>query len=317
MDEGQTEGVQHLAGWMVMTEFFETLVMAVAVRQIAHEGKAEELEMDANLVRASGMQDRLDKSGPAEPIEHTITGGGGPTQLIVHGHPFAMRRMSSDRRTDFPFLSLHFATNDRMVDFIDLSAGELSRKSNVGFVIFGYDKATAGFFIQPVNDPRAGHSTDAAQATLAMMEQSIDERVFFMAGGGVNHQARLFVQHEQNVVLVQDIERNLFWLGFGGASLRPGDFDRFPRTRRVRRLDLEPVDADVTFLDEALDRPARHGREFMTEKNVQPFRRERSFDGKNFGALRHVEPAPNYSSDAPYGKSWATPLPPITQLFRS
>ena len=95
----------------------------------------------------------------------------------------------------------------------------------------------------------------------------------------------------------------MFWLGFGGASLRPGDFDRFPRARRVRRLNLEPVDADVTLLDEALDRAARDGREFMTEKNVQPFRWERSFDSKNFGALRHVEPGPNYSSDARYGKS--------------
>ena len=126
MDEGQTEGVQHLAGWMVMREFFETLVMAVAVSQIAHEGKAEELEMDANLVRASGMQDRLDESGPAEPIEHTITGGGGSTQLIVHRHPFAMRAMPCNRCPNFPSLPLKFAAQDGVVNLGNSPSGKLS-----------------------------------------------------------------------------------------------------------------------------------------------------------------------------------------------
>ena len=55
MDEAESEGVQHDSRSRVAGEIFEFLVLTVAIGAITGEGIAEKLEMDANLVRASGM----------------------------------------------------------------------------------------------------------------------------------------------------------------------------------------------------------------------------------------------------------------------
>src|SRR5438874_1822037 len=78
-----------------------------------------------------------------------------------------------------PF-ALHFTTNNRMVDLIDLSAGKLGRERNVCFVIFGNHHATARFPVEPMNDAWPGHAADAAQLAAAMVQQSVNQRMAFV-----------------------------------------------------------------------------------------------------------------------------------------
>jgi len=56
---------------------------------------------------------------------------------------------------------------------------------------------------------------------------------------------------------------------------------------RVRRLDRAAVNFDMALLDQALDGAARYGREFSAQEGIEPFRRQRFFDGENFSARAH------------------------------
>ena len=63
----------------------------------------------------------------------------------------------------------------------------------------------------------------------AMVQQGVDQRVLLVAGRRMHHQPRRLVQHQQGIVLVQDVQRHLLRLGLGGPGFGPVHFDLSPR----------------------------------------------------------------------------------------
>ena len=139
-----------------------------------------------------------------------------------------------------------------------------------------------------MDDAGPRHAADAAELPRAMMQQRVDERVFLVAGGGMHDQPGGLVQHEQRVVLEKNVERHVLRLRFGGAGFGPVDFDTTSPARGVWvGLTGAAVDADVAFLDQPLDRAARHGGKLAAQKGVEPLGRQGVFDGQGFGARGH------------------------------
>src|SRR5947209_14851857 len=76
-----------------------------------------------------------------------------------------------------------------------------------------------------MDDAWARDPSDARKRPVAMMKQGIDQSAVEVARGGVNHQARRFVDHQQVLVLEYDLERDVLrlvmgrrWLGHGKAE---------------------------------------------------------------------------------------------------
>src|SRR5437899_4787447 len=187
MNEYQLKSVQHLALRSIAGQLSQTLVLAVAISRVANERKAEELEMDADLVGAPGVQDGLGQCRPAQTLQHAIAGSGLAPRFIVDRHPLAMRAMPGNRGSNLALLALHFTTNNRMIDLIDLSAGKLGRERQVRFVIFGNDHAAGSFAVEPMNDAGPGHAADAAQLAAAMVQQGVHQRMALVTGSGMDH----------------------------------------------------------------------------------------------------------------------------------
>ena len=112
--------------------------------------------------------------------------------------------MPGNRRADFALVARQLAAEDRVVNLLHLPGGELGGKREVRLVILGHHQAAAGFLVEPVDDARTRNAADAAQLPRAMVKQGIDQRVFFVASGGMHHQPRRFVQDQQGLVLKQD-----------------------------------------------------------------------------------------------------------------
>ena len=200
-----------------------------------------------------------------------------------------MGGMPGNGGADVAPVARQLAADDRLVDLLHLAGGELGGERQVRLVVLGHDQAAAGFLVEPVDDARARDAADAAQLPRAMVKQRVDERVFLVAGRRMHHQPRRLVQHQQGLVLVQDVERYLLRLGFGGPGFRPVHFDLLAGARRVRGLDGAAVDPDVALLDQPLNRAARDRRELAAQVGVEPLRRQRVFDGQDFSAGRHME----------------------------
>ena len=92
------------------------------------------------------------------------------------------------------------------------------------------------------------------------------------------------VQHKQCIVLEKNVERDVLGLRLGGFGLGPLDADHIASARRVRGFDFRGIDGDVPFLDEPLDRTARHGGILAPQPSVEPLVGIGAVEGDGFGA---------------------------------
>ena len=198
MVEAQLFRVQQDARGGVVRQLLQPLVFRRAVSLIAHHGMTEVLKMHANLMRAAGVDLHLDVGGALQFLQHAVARVRGPTVgIVLHRHAFAVRGMPGDGGVDLAGVTRDFAADDGVINFFYDAIGKLFRKRNVRFVIFRNHEAAAGFLVEPVDDAGARHAADAAQRTLAMVEQGVDERVFLVAGGGMHDESGGFVDDEQ------------------------------------------------------------------------------------------------------------------------
>jgi len=73
--------------------------------------------------------------------------------------------------------------------------------------------------------------------------------------------AGLFVDRQEPLVLVDDVERNVLGHEFGRRRRWKNDLDHIARRRLVARLRGHAVDRDLALLDESLNRGAGDARE--------------------------------------------------------
>ncbi len=89
--------------------------------------------------------------------------------------------------------------------------------------MLGDHHQTADVLVQTMDDPRTQHAADPGKAAFAMGEQCVHQRARMMPGGRMHHHAGRFLQHQEMLVLEQDIQRDGFGLG-SGRSWAAGTF---------------------------------------------------------------------------------------------
>jgi len=187
--------------------------------------------------------------------------------------------MPRDGGADFPLVAGDLPAENGQIDFLHGPPGELSGKGDVCGVVFRHHHAPAGIFVEAVNNAGPGHAAHAAELSAAMMHQRVDQRPPLVPRGGMHHQTRRFVQHQQGLVLIEDIQRDFLRLNRRRPRLRPVNLDLVPRPRRVRRFDEPAIDADMSLLNQTLNGAARYRGKAAAQKTVQPLRRQRLFNG--------------------------------------
>ena len=75
------------------------------------------------------------------------------------------------------------------------------------FVIFRDSETAARFLVEPMDNAWPFFSADAGEFW-KMMKQGVDERVLALTGPRMNDQSRRFIDHDQIVVFVKNVERN-------------------------------------------------------------------------------------------------------------
>src|SRR5215470_7580355 len=103
------------------------------------------------------------------------------------------------------------------------------------------------------------------------------------------------------------MERHFFRLRHGGTRLGPMNGHLFACARGMGRLDDAPVDADVAFLDQALDGATRNGWKFLAQESIETLGGERAFDDQHFVTRSHERiQRRSISVAAKSGKPWET-----------
>lgn len=92
---------------------------------------------------------------------------------------------------------------------------ELGGKPLVRAIGLGNDEKAGGVLVDAVDDARAGDTADARKLAAAMVEQGIDQSSVGIACSGMDDEPGGLVDHDQVLVLVDDVEWQVLGDGLG------------------------------------------------------------------------------------------------------
>src|SRR5436190_6522104 len=192
VSEAEPGAVQELAG--------EAVAAGVAIAWITRQGMADRREVGADLVRAAGLQPRLDEGVPGQALDHPEMGArlsGGPT---AHRPPRGAPEVAPEGGVDRPRARARLALDQRQVAALHLAPLDLGREAAVRLVPSGDDHQSRGVLVEPVDDPRALRVAAAPEE----LSKHVDERRAAVPRGGVHDQAGRLLDHGQPLVGVDD-----------------------------------------------------------------------------------------------------------------
>src|SRR5215471_9034236 len=177
-----------------------------AVQGIADDWMADCAQMDADLMRASGMnRDVRQREDDAELLGLDDARDRFAAAPGLRRHLLPVARVASDRLVD-PSSRLNFSPDERDVFLLDFPIVKLPRQLLVRGVVLRDDHQPRGAPIEPMDDAGPLLSADAAQVA-DVMEQRVHERAARMSGSGMDDHAGGLVDDDQVGVLIQDSQR--------------------------------------------------------------------------------------------------------------
>ena len=177
---------------------------------------AQMAHVDTNLVGSAGFQFEVDMGMPAKALQHPVVGDGG----LASGHNChtqAVARMSAGRRPHHP-AGAHDTKNNALVLTADRPLAELLNQSNLGNLRAGYHHQSGCILIESVDNTGSWYSGEFGK----VKEQAVEQGATPVAGSGVDHQAMWFVDDDNVVIAVDNIQRDVL---------------RFPQCLRLRLHD--------------------------------------------------------------------------------
>ena len=134
----------------------------------------------------------------------------------------------------------------------------------------GHD-ASARLLIQAVHDAGTLFASDARQVVATMVQERIDERAVGIAGGRMHDQADGLIDHEEVVILEEDIKGDVLGDDFGRLGIGEMNRDAVARRNGSFGTGFLVIEEDVPVLEERLNARAGELREFPSEVEVEAF----------------------------------------------
>lgn len=200
MSETEFPRMQHLARIM----FCELR----SVNFVAQYWMTKMMEMDTDLMRTAAVQSAFDQTCVFARANHPILGFRGAPARWNDRHPLSMHGMAPDLFFNNAGTLPQFPSDQGEINLFDRARGELFRQTAMSLIILRDDDATARVLIEAMHNSRTLLAANSRKIW-AMMQQRIHQRVFAMTGSGMNDQPSGLVDHNEIVVLKQNIERNV------------------------------------------------------------------------------------------------------------
>ncbi len=210
----------------------EVFMFTPLVEGVADDRPVARCQMDADLMCPSGEQATGEQACDfifrmTEALTQAEFGDSRFAAIFAHGHFAPLDRMTTDGRIDAFRSGRRPAPDEREIfacEFAVLSVrGELLRKAVMSEIGFSCDDQSTCIHIESMDDAWALLAADAGKIFTAMMEQRIDERIILMAARRMNWQSGGFVDDDEIVIFVDDIEVDLLGRDRTGFRRRQSD----------------------------------------------------------------------------------------------
>ena len=138
----------------------------------------------------------------------------------VNGHLFPILFGAGNGLFDPAGGVFHFPVHHGQIALVHGALPQLFAQAFVSLIVFGDHQKAAGILIQPVDDAGPLDPADAAQIVHGV-QQGVHQRAGLVARRRMHHHAPRLVDHRYILVLVKDLQRNIFF--FYGQLHRVGD----------------------------------------------------------------------------------------------
>ena len=229
-------------------------VIPSRIHLVGQDGMADVSEMDANLVGSAGLRFAPDQGEIAEPLEDFVERHRGLAAVLegANGHLLADGRMEADAPIDVIAVALRDAVDQREILLVHFAQLELERQASMGQVILGDHEQPRRVAVETVDDP--GRFSPARVESVSKWNCSaVDQGAAPVPLRRMRDHARGLVHHRQGLVLVDDLDRDVFRRGGHIGQFGEMDADLIAGPHPVRRLDRPPVDQHGLGVDHPLD----------------------------------------------------------------
>ncbi len=149
--------------------------------------------------------------------------------------------------------------------------GELGGQPAVRTVGFRYHHHAGRILVEPVHDSRPFHPADAREAVPTVRDQCIDQCAGAVSGGRMHHQPLRLVDHDQRIVLVEDVQRDVLALWLRGLIRWHNQANLVPGVDAVAGIkDRAAIDRHRACQNEAFQARARQRLGALRQNAVEP-----------------------------------------------
>ena len=166
--------------------------------------------MHADLVGAPGFRPAFEEGKLSIGVEDAPRRlGGARPWPAADRHALAVDGVPLDGAVDRTCRGAGKPANHGEIGFLCGAVGKLARERGQRLFCFRHEDATAGVLVETVDDPRAQRVPPCGDRT-AVVENGVDQSALPMADRRMDHKSRRLVQTQQVIVLVEDIEGDIF-----------------------------------------------------------------------------------------------------------
>jgi hypothetical protein len=187
-------------------------------------------KMHADLVSAASVQLDFGECGGTDAGEDAPVRAGfasfGENEAATGGHAEAIFGIAADGGVNAAARFRENAFDERDVNFFYGAEAEGVAEFGVGGVIFGDEDYAGSVFVEAMNDAGA-ERVATLRERLTAAEQRVDESAAKISGSGVDDHSGGFVDGDDVIVFVEDVERDGFGFGEDGRALGSVDGDEF------------------------------------------------------------------------------------------
>ena len=219
-----------------------------AIKRIAHHGVSQCRKMDADLVRAPGVQVHFHQRVTLQPRQHAPVRARGAAVAPPRSHARAMVQIARDRQADGPRVLLQPAMHQRQVSFLYLPCRELPAQCGVHGVIPRHHQHPRSIFIQAVHDARPQRPRHAGERSVAV-QQRVHHGSAGVARAGMHDHPGMLVEHQHVVIFIENLERQILGNSFQRRPRQHLHFDGLPVGQAVGAFGFAAIHADAAFGD--------------------------------------------------------------------
>ncbi len=166
------------------------------VKIITEDRVPDGLQMKTKLMRSTGERRQFEACAISTTLKDTPAGERRSSLVMINHLSGRVIKILADRQIDLSLIPLHDAAHDGAISFKNFPLLELNAELPVGLGVEGENHYPRGVTVQSMDDSgfRPG------------LPYSCDEAIlFFRADAGHGEQARGLVDHEQSMVVMEDV----------------------------------------------------------------------------------------------------------------